>query len=108
MRWALLAAVAFSLSGGQPASTPVPVVVELFTSEGCSSCPPADSLLSKLSKEQPVPGVQIIALGLHVTYWDQLGWKDPGSLLLATERQQAYGRVFGEDRIYGAAATPLK
>ena len=100
MRWALLAAVAFSLSGGQPAPAPVPVVVELFTSEGCSSCPPADSLLSKLAKEQPVPGVQIIALGMHVTYWDQLGWKDPASLQLATERQQAYGAIWGGDRVY--------
>jgi hypothetical protein len=103
MRWLLLpAAVALSVSGGQPAPAPaaVPVVVELFTSEGCSSCPPADALLSRLSKEQPVPGVQIIPLGMHVTYWDRLGWKDAASLLLATERQQAYGGVFGADRVY--------
>ena len=100
MRWAFLAAVAFSLSGGGAAPAPVPVVVELFTSEGCSSCPPADSLLSKLAKEQPVPGVQIIPLGMHVTYWDQLGWKDPASLALATERQQAYGAIWGGDRVY--------
>jgi hypothetical protein len=78
----------------------VPVVVELFTSEGCSSCPPADAVLSKLGMDQPVPGVQIIPLGLHVTYWDQLGWKDPASLADATSRQQSYGRLFGEDRIY--------
>jgi hypothetical protein len=112
MRWALLTAVAFSLSGGQPvphsaplgaealAKAAVPVVVELFTSEGCSSCPPADQLLIKLAKEQPVEGVQIIPLGMHVTYWDQLGWKDPASLKGATERQQEYSRHFGEDRIY--------
>jgi hypothetical protein len=95
----LLSALA---SGSQPAPTasPVPVVVELFTSEGCSSCPPADELLSKLQKEQPVAGVQIIPLGMHVTYWDQLGWKDSASLPLATERQQDYGRVFGGDRVY--------
>jgi hypothetical protein len=103
MRWVLLlVVVALSVSGGQavPAAAPVPVVVELFTSEGCSSCPPADLLLSKLATEQPVPGVQIIPLGMHVTYWDSLGWKDPASLLLATERQQAYGGVFGADRVY--------
>ena len=102
MRWALLAAVAFSLSGGQPAPAPaaIPVVVELFTSEGCSSCPPADSLLSKLATEQSVPGVRIIPLGMHVTYWDRLGWKDPASLSSATDRQQAYGAIWGADRVY--------
>ena len=102
MRWALLIAVAVSLSGGQPApaSGPVPVVVELFTSEGCSSCPPADSLLSQLAAQPSVPGVQIIPLGMHVTYWDQLGWKDPASLQDATDRQQAYGARWGGDRVY--------
>lgn len=100
-RLASSAVVAF-LIGGQPvpAPAPVPVVLELFTSEGCSSCPPADQLLSTLAKGEPVPGVRIIPLGMHVTYWDQLGWKDPLSLKLATERQQGYGRVFGDDRIY--------
>jgi hypothetical protein len=103
MRWMLLpAAVALSVSGGQPSPAPalVPVVVELFTSEGCSSCPPADALLSRLSKEQPVPGAQIIPLGMHVTYWDSLGWKDPASLQSATDRQQHYGAEWGTDRIY--------
>ncbi|SRR6266542_280613 len=98
--WILLTAVIAWIAFSQPASAPVPVVVELFTSEGCSSCPPADALLSKLAKEQPVAGAQIIPLGMHVTYWDQLGWKDPASLKGATERQQDYSRVFGEDRIY--------
>jgi hypothetical protein len=102
MRCVLAAAVALSLSGGRqtPAPAPVSVVLELFTSEGCSSCPPADQLLSKLSQGQPVAGVQIIPLGMHVTYWDQLGWKDPASLPMATERQEDYGRVFGSDRVY--------
>jgi len=92
---------AASMGLGQPAPPArAPVVIELFTSEGCSSCPPADVLLSKLVAEQDVPGAEIIALGFHVTYWDRLGWKDPFSLALATDRQQQYSRVFGEDRIY--------
>src|SRR5258708_39974384 len=72
----------------------------MVTWEGWSSCPGADQLLSTLAKDQPVAGVEIIPLGMHVTYWDQLGWKDPASLQLATERQQGYGRIFGGDRIY--------
>lgn len=99
MNWRLVIALALA---AQVAPTParVPVVVELFTSEGCSSCPPADVLLTKLLKEQPVAGVQIIPLGLHVTYWDQLGWKDPASLQASTDRQQDYGRMFGADSMY--------
>src|SRR4029077_21254667 len=98
---ALMAAVALALSAvAQPAPAPVPIVVVVFTSEGCSICPPADAILSRLGKEQPVAGVQVIPLGMHVTYWDQLGWKDPASLAAATERQQDYSRVFGPDRIY--------
>src|SRR5258706_8432730 len=101
MRRLTLSAVIVGLFGGQPAPpATVPVVVELFTSEGCSSCPPADKLLTRLLTDQPVPGVQVIPLGMHVTYWDQLGWKDPLSLQLATERQQGYGRIFGGDRVY--------
>jgi hypothetical protein len=101
----MIAVALLAQAGAAPAHVPaaarVPVVVELFTSEGCSSCPPADTLLSKLAQDGAVAGVQVIPLGLHVTYWDQLGWKDPASLPEATDRQQEYGRsVFGVDNVY--------
>jgi hypothetical protein len=69
-----------------------PVVVELFTSQGCSSCPPANAFLNDLTKNR----ADVLPLGFHVTYWDRLGWKDPFSLEAATQRQDRYGHRFGD------------
>src|SRR5262249_3210460 len=87
----------------QPAAEPsstTPVVVELFTSEGCSSCPPADSLLAKMETAQPFKGVQIIAIEEHVDYWNQQGWVDPFSSIEWTGRQQVYVTALHQEGPY--------
>ena len=73
-----------------------PTVVELFTSQGCSSCPPADAFLTDLAQKR----ADVLPLAFHVTYWDYLGWKDPYSLDAATARQRDYARQIGKEGIY--------
>src|SRR6266568_2641837 len=87
-------------SHGGGAENREPVLVELFTSEGCSDCPPADALLARLDATQFVPGAQVIVLSEHVTYWNYLGWRDPFSFEAMDERQQRYVMQFAIEGSY--------
>jgi hypothetical protein len=103
--WVLPIVVSFGVAGTSTQATPpapparTPIVVELFTSEGCSDCPPADGVLEKLIA-QPLGGVEVIGLGEHVDYWDQLGWRDRFSSSALTQRQQVYGAHFSLESVY--------
>jgi hypothetical protein len=78
--------------------SPVVVIAELFTSEGCSGCPAADDVLSQLAP-QPTSDVEV-PLSEHVDYWDRLGWRDPFSSLTPSNRQSNYARVFYLNEVY--------
>jgi len=93
------ALLALSARQGSPAPESSPVVLELFTSQGCSSCPPADRLLSRLAKD-PGLGERVIPLSFHVDYWNYIGWTDPFSAKRWSERQQVYARAFRSNRLY--------
>jgi hypothetical protein len=99
----LFIALAFSVkNSARPSSRPrTPVLVELFTSEGCSSCPPADKLLIELKQKQPIANAQVIALGQHVDYWNSIGWTDRFSSPQFSARQQQYA-----DRLNDGPYTP--
>ncbi len=107
---ALLAAAlpASAQSAAKPQPARVPVLLELFTSEGCSSCPPADAMVLRLLAEQPVEGVEVVALSEHVDYWNRLGWRDPFSAGLFSARQEAYaplaaGRIYTPQVVVGGS-----
>jgi hypothetical protein len=95
VRLSLICLMSLALAGPVAAAERSPVVVELFTSQGCNSCPPADAFLGELAKRP-----DIIALSFHVDYWDYIGWKDPFAQRAFTERQRTYSRTLAQRYVY--------
>lgn len=96
---AAIAVVALTMHGAPPKLGPAPVVVELFTSQGCSSCPPADALIHDIVNDPALRG-HVIPLVFHVDYWDSLGWRDPFSSAAWTQRQALYVRTMRLNSAY--------
>jgi hypothetical protein len=96
----LLLAACATTTSAEPRGDEGPVVLELFTSQGCSSCPPAEAYLNKLAHAGQLGGRPIAALQFHVDYWNSLGWADPYSSSAWTDRQSAYAHALGDDRVY--------
>jgi hypothetical protein len=103
VRWLALAMAAPGIAAGGPAPVPADrgvAVIELFTSEGCSSCPPADALLERFAADTQRSGRHVFALSFHVDYWDHLGWKDRYSSAEYSQRQRLYARQLGLSGLY--------
>jgi hypothetical protein len=98
--WAALLSPQRVYSSSQAHPERVPILLELFTSEGCSSCPPADKLLEELDRNQPIANADLIVLSEHVDYWNRLGWVDPNSSKTFSARQLEYSERFHSDDVY--------
>ena len=100
MRSLLLLLLGCSAAAGDPHADEGPLVIELFTSQGCSSCPSAEQLLDKLARAGRLGGRTLAPLAFHVDYWDDLGWADPFAKPAWTERQHQYAVALGDNRVY--------